>query len=96
MSLVVARQGRFSKGNRKLIAYSPTSPIFGGQTLSSLRFLGTFDTRIWGLLTLALIQAVGITGEWVYLPVTEGFCLEDPDRGSSRLKALHRFSPYMC
>lgn len=82
MSLVVATQGRFSTGNRKLIAYSTMSPIFGGQTLSSLRFLSTFHTRIWRHLTLALIQAVGIRGEWVYLPFTEGFCLEDPDRGA--------------
>lgn len=32
MSLVVGTQGKFSKGNRKLIAYSSMSPIFGGQT----------------------------------------------------------------
>lgn len=75
MSLVVATQGKFSKGNRKFIAYSPMSPIFGEQTLSSLRFLSTFHTHIWRHLTLALIQAMGVTGEWVYLPFTEGFCL---------------------
>lgn len=78
MSLVVATQGKFSKGNRKFIAYSPMSPIFGELTLSSLRFLSTFHTHIWRHLTLALIQAMGVTGEWVYLPFTEGFCLEDP------------------
>lgn len=76
--MVVATPGKFSKGNRKFLAYSPMSPIFGEQTLSSLRFLSTFHTRIWRHLTLALIQVMGVTGEWVYLPFAEGFCLEDP------------------